>query len=52
MISVEGSRSCEPKYQTMPPMPASSSTKLMTLQTMVEPVGLLAMSGSCGQFWV
>ncbi len=29
----------EPKYQTIPPTPASSSTKLMTLQTTVAPVG-------------
>ncbi len=45
-------RGCEAKYQTMPPTPASSSTKLTTLQTIAPPVGWLPISGSCGQFCV
>ena len=45
-------RGCEAKYQTMPPTPASSRTKLMTLHTMAPPVGWLPISGSCGQFCV
>ena len=45
-------RVCEPKYQTMPPTPASSSTKLMTLQTTEPPVTLFPTRGSCGQFCV
>src|SRR2546421_435644 len=45
-------RVCEPKYQTMPPTPASRSTKLMTLQTTEPPVTLFPTRGSCGQFCV
>ena len=44
--------SWEPKYQTIPPIPASRRTKLITLQTIVPPVGRLPTNSSCGQFCV
>ena len=47
-----GSRVWEAKYQTMPPIPASNRTKLITLHTTVPPVGVFPASGSCGQFCV
>src|SRR6202142_1053666 len=45
-------RGCDAKYHTMPPTPASSSTKLTMLQTTVPLVGWFAINGSCGQFCV
>src|SRR4051812_24181566 len=43
---------CAPKYHTIPPTPASNTTKLITLQTIADPVGRLPTSSSCGQFCV
>jgi len=39
-------------YHASAPMPASSNTKLTTDHRTLEPVGVLATSGSGGQFWV
>src|SRR3954469_20965029 len=50
--SVTGKCSFDAKYQTMPPIPASNNTKLMTLQTTESPVGRFPTSSSCGQFCV